>query len=244
MHNILVAQLIAKDHRGGFGMTKAADRGTSVLMFSGGRDSSIAAMRLAKQGEPLVLVTVSASHLHGVDSVKRRLKELTPHVPVGTRWVRISQPETGAKFGGMFERTCLPCQHDYALSGAILARKLGIGRLAFGYVSYQQDWPEQSPVAIEALEAVLSDHRIGLELPVYDLRSKDEAIRELLELGLSSESLEQKCSRQIFNVALNSEDLADHVTKWARELAATLGRAAEIEITTLEDVELSMEWAS
>ncbi len=124
-------------------MTREVDQGTPVLMFSGGRDSSIAAMRLAEQGKPLVLVTVSASHLHGVDSVKRRLKELASFVPEGTRWVRISQPNTGARFGGLFERTCLPCQHDYALAGAILARKLGLDRLAFGYVSYQQDWPEQ-----------------------------------------------------------------------------------------------------
>lgn len=220
-------------------MTEQASQSPSVLMFSGGRDSSIAALRLAQQGRPLVLATISASHLHGVDAVKRRLLELLPYVPEGTRWIRVSQPNTGAKFGGLFERTCLPCQHDYALSGAIIAHKIGADRLAFGYVTYQQDWPEQSPPATSALEAVLSKRGITLELPVYDLRSKEEAIGELARLGLSSESLEQKCSRQIFNVALSPTDLTKHVAKWAGELTATLARAEDIELVTLEDIQFS-----
>jgi predicted subunit of tRNA(5-methylaminomethyl-2-thiouridylate) methyltransferase len=63
-----------------------------VLMFSGGRDSSIAAVRLARAGRAPALVTISSDHLLGIGNVKRRLAELAVHLPAPTRWLRIKQP--------------------------------------------------------------------------------------------------------------------------------------------------------
>lgn len=215
-----------------------------MLMFSGGRDSSLAAMRMAATGAPLILVTISASHLHGVDAVKRRLDELGPHLHTGSRWMRITQPNTGNKFPGLYSRTCLPCQHDYAVSGAILANRFGCRDLAFGYAAYQKDWPEQSGLATAALRDVLWERGITLDLPVYDIATKDQAIEELEEYGLTPAALEQKCIRQLNNIALDQESLIAHVDKWKSELRDTLDRSTNFEFELLDDEMVSLRRAA
>ena len=204
-----------------------------LLMFSGGRDSTLAALRLSALERRLCLVTVSAEHLFGVDRVRQRLAELESRLPAGTRWMRIQQPTTGGRFGANFGRTCLPCQHDYALAGAIIAKRLGMPRLAFGYASYQSTWPEQHPLATNALSSALVEVGIKLELPVYDLPSRDAAIAALVAEGLNDQALEQKCSRQVFNLPLADDTLESHVRHWAQELRASLQE--DVEIAILEE---------
>ena len=106
------------------GEKQSETKAECVLMFSGGRDSTLAAIRLNMAGHALTLVTVSAGHLFGFDRVRRRLSELKAHLPPDTRWMRIRQPQTGGLFGAAFGRTCLPCQHDYAVAGALIAQQL------------------------------------------------------------------------------------------------------------------------
>lgn len=199
-------------------------------MFSGGRDSSLAALRLSALGQPLTLVTVSADHLFGFESVRQRLAELELKLPTATRWMRIRQPQTTGQFGATFGRTCLPCQHDYALAGALIAKQLGIPRLAFGYTSYQSTWPEQHPTATAALSDVLDEVGIRLELPVYDLMSRQDAMTKLTAAGLNDRALEQKCSRQIFNVPLDDVALESHLSHWAQELRKSLTQTVEMEV--------------
>jgi hypothetical protein len=199
-------------------------------MFSGGRDSTLAALSLNKSGHSLILVTVSADHLFGFERVRQRLGELKTHLPADTRWMRIRQPKTSGHFGAAFGRTCLPCQHDYALAGALIAKQLELPRLAFGYASYQSSWPEQHPSATAALSSVLSEVGICLELPVYDLATRDDAKGRLVAAGLDDRALEQKCSRQVFNLPLNDDALESHLAYWARELRSSLSKTVEIEI--------------
>jgi hypothetical protein len=201
-----------------------------ILMFSGGRDSSLAAIRLSAPGQPLTLVTVSADHLFGFERVRQRLAELELQLPCGTRWMRIRQPRNLGNFGAAFERTCLPCQHDYALAGALIAKQLGIPRLAFGYASYQSSWPEQHPTATAALSGVLGEVGIRLELPVYDLASRQDAMAKLAAAGLDDRALEQKCSRQIFNLPLDNKALKSHLGHWAQELRKSLSQTVEIDV--------------
>lgn len=56
-----------------------------VLLFSGGRDSTIAAVRLSRSFERLFLVTITSEHLIGIASVRRRLSELKSRLPQTTR---------------------------------------------------------------------------------------------------------------------------------------------------------------
>jgi hypothetical protein len=208
--------------------------GRRLLMFSGGRDSTLAAMRMARDGLPMTLVTVSSSHLVGIERVKARLSELAGRLDGSTPWLRVRQPAELRTDTSFYEQTCLPCHHAYVVVSGVLARSLGADRLAFGYAGYQRDWPEQTPYAIACLAAVLERHGIALELPVYEVISKEAATAELSALGLSTEALEQKCLRQITNVALADAQLRRQVELWESAIDRSLGRLDEIGLDILE----------
>jgi hypothetical protein len=186
----------------------------TVVMFSGGRDSTLAAMRLHLLGVPVTLVTVTSAHLVGIESVRRRLTELLQHLPGDTRWLLVQQPEELRTDTSFYEQTCLPCHHAYVVASAALAGWLGARRLAFGYAGYQMDWPEQTPLAVARLADVLARYDIKLELPVYDITSRAAVVAELEGFGLSPDSLEQKCLRQVTNVALPEARLRQQIELW------------------------------
>jgi len=54
---------------------------TSVLMFSGGRDSSVAALRMYEKGTMPILVTISSWHLTGIDRVRDLVTSQSPSSP-------------------------------------------------------------------------------------------------------------------------------------------------------------------
>jgi predicted subunit of tRNA(5-methylaminomethyl-2-thiouridylate) methyltransferase len=216
-------------------------------MFSGGRDSTLAALRLAERRENLVLVTISSGHLHGIEAVKRRLQELSSQLPPETQWLRIRQPLELATDTSFYAQTCLPCHHAYVVVAAAIAGELGARRLAFGYTTYQDDWPEQTPLAIVRLRSVLDRHGIELVLPVHDLRSKREAIAELDRRGVSSGALEQKCSMQVNNVRLSPDHLDQQTQLWQDAIAASLTRLDGLALSILDSRslnEMAMEIAA
>jgi hypothetical protein len=207
-------------------------------MFSGGRDSTLAALRLADKGERLALVTVSSSHLVGIQNVRQRLRELASAISLDTVWIRIKQPNDLKTDTSFYEQTCLPCHHAYVVVAGILAKILGASRLAFGYAGYQNLWPEQTPLAVSRLTKLLARHGIILELPVYDLKSREGAIGELARQSLNTQSLEQKCTRQIGNVELNVERLSEQVAIWERAIEASIVANPPVDIEVIDVVRL------
>ena len=134
--------------------------------------------------------------------------------------------------------TCLPCHRSYTALGTLVAEQLGTDALAFGYTRYQSAWPEQTPYAIERLTCVLASRGIRLELPVYDIASKAEAIAELARYCLSTESLEQKCLQQQFNVALDPAQLKEEIVIWEHALRETLAASNQFQIETVSKIAL------
>ena len=193
-----------------------------LLMFSGGRDSTLSAMRLCSTGEPIGLITVSSPHLLGIHRVRRRLSELAKHLPPDTPWLNVRQPTDLRTDTSFYEQTCLPCHHAYVVIAGVLAAWAGVQQLALGYVGYQNNWPEQTPFAISRLRQVLARHRIGLELPVHDIATRADAIAELHAYGLSNDALEQKCSRQVTNVTLPEPRLQEQVELWEAAIDRSL----------------------
>lgn len=167
-----------------------------VLMFSGGRDSTLSAIRLSHAGRNLALVTATSDHLVGMDSVLARLQELKTLLPPDTTWTHVTQPTNLFMDQKFYDRTCLPCQHAYVAIGAKMLKAIGSRSIALGYAAYQGDWPEQTPRATQGLRGLLARFGIDLTLPVYDLRSRADAVTELQRYGLSSSALEQKCLRR------------------------------------------------
>jgi hypothetical protein len=216
----------------------SGNRKPCILMFSGGRDSTIAAIRLSQQGVPLVLVTVSSGHLFGIQRVRDRLLELKSILPPSTRWLRVRQPVDLKTDTSFYEMTCLPCHHSYVVVSGVIAALNGIDRLAFGYAHYQSNWPEQTPLAVERLTTVLGRHGITLELPAYDIPSREAAIATLREFAISTTSLEQKCIQQISNVSLSGEKLKSQIELWELSIEASMVRIDSISLETLEEQKL------
>jgi hypothetical protein len=189
---------------------------------------------MARAGLPIALVTVSSSHLVGIDRVKARLSELARLIDDTTSWLHVRQPVELRTDTSFYEQTCLPCHHAYVVVSGVLARSLGANRLAFGYAGYQRNWPEQTPLAVARLAAVLKRHDITLELPVYEVASKEAANAELTALGLSTEALEQKCLRQVTNVALSDDMLRSQVTLWETAIDRSMAQLDEIHLDVLE----------
>lgn len=214
--------------------TEVSLKNDVLLMFSGGRDSTIAAMRLHARKEKITLVTVSSSHLIGINRVKQRLRELSSKLPPETPWLHIQQPTELQTDTSFYEKTCLPCHHAYVVVSGFLAHKMGIRRLAFGYAGYQTDWPEQTPLATARLAEVLRRHNILLELPVYDLITKEGAIDELKLHGLIDTALEQKCLRQVSNIALSDELLFEQIAFWEDAIDASFEKINKITINVID----------
>ena len=206
-----------------------------IVMFSGGRDSTIAALRLNSQGTPVRLVTISSGHLLGIERVRGRIRELQRFLPPSTPWLQVRQPTDLRTDTSFYEMTCLPCHHSYVVVSGVLASLQKVSRLAFGYAKYQSDWPEQTPLAIERLASVLDRHRIRLELPAYDLLSREAAVSTLTELGLTGDSLEQKCIQQISNVTLPPDRLKQQVDLWERSIDESMSRLHEISINIIDE---------
>jgi predicted subunit of tRNA(5-methylaminomethyl-2-thiouridylate) methyltransferase len=207
---------------------------TSVLMFSGGRDSSVAALRMYERGILPILVTISSWHLTGIDRVRERVNEIRQRMPADIPWLILRQPVELRTDTSFYEQTCLPCHHAYVVAGAVVAAKAKIKTLAFGYAGYQSEWPEQTPLAVERLASVLKRHEIELALPVYDLTSRSQVLQELTARGLSNAALEQKCIQQVRNVRLDRDRLVQQVDLWERAIDASVSKLSEIEIEVIE----------
>jgi hypothetical protein len=136
--------------------------GQVILMFSGGRDSTLAALRLHRAGYSLKLITITADHLFGLNSVERRLHEIAPLLHPDTEWLQIPQPALRGTQHLFHQQTCLPCQSAYVVTGVNMARQSSARKLALGYASYQAGWPEQGPQAKVVLEHTLKQHDIEL----------------------------------------------------------------------------------
>ena len=210
-----------------------------VLMFSGGRDSSLAAVRLHQQAYNLTLVTMCSDHLYGIEAVRERLREIRRILPRGTQWHLIRQPEELRTDTSFYEKTCLPCHHAYVVAAVAVTKALTATALAFGYAGYQNTWPEQTPLAVTSLREALTRHGINLLLPVYDLASREEAQAELHRHRLSTEALEQKCLLQVNNVALPADLLRAQIALWEHAIKESLSKLDLVQFNTLETATLA-----
>jgi hypothetical protein len=212
---------------------------TCVLLFSGGRDSTIAAVKLSAVMERLILVTVTSGHLAGMDAVHQRVLELKKWLQGNTKWVHVfsaSIAQTAQRFSAP---TCLPCNCLYTAIGLSVAENNKADSIAFGYTRYQAVWPEQTDYAIERLTSIVQSRGFSLVLPVHDIESKREAEDQLNRYSLSTNSLEQKCSKSALNVELDQKRLKEEIAVWEQALLEILSSGSETEGRIVTDFLLS-----
>jgi hypothetical protein len=211
-------------------------RKACVLLFSGGRDSTLAAIRLSAVVEKLILLTVTSEHLIGIDVVRKRLVELKRYLPGDTRWINMVQPAAMPSDRLFQAATCLPCHRSYTALGIIAATRFNAECLAFGYTRYQSDWLEQTPQSIECLTRVLASHGMNLLLPVSDIATKHDAILELEKYSLSTVALEQKCLQQQFNTTLKPSEIENEIAAWEKALTEALRGLSGLKPEILADI--------
>ena len=200
-------------------------RAKCVLLFSGGRDSTLAAVDLARTYE-LALLTIRGEHLVGFGAVMTRARELCDVIPRSTEWY-VAEAARAEKHDAL--RGCMSCQLT-AISAAIqLAKHIGASAVATGFANYQRNWIEQSAEAEVILQRALARDGLRLELPAATLDSKHAAVTALAALSLTTHSLEQKCVTQQLNPALSEEERTAALNEWTLRLSSTAARAPQFE---------------
>lgn len=184
-----------------------------ILLFSGGRDSTLSAVYLARRYEYLYLTTVKSVHLKGIENVYRRLGELQPFLKGKCTWELYRKIEN-LPVARLRPTTCLPCHAYYIALMQNLAVAGKIENVSLGYVGYQNCWEEQSEYAKQSLRRYLEEAGLNLLLPVEQIARKEEMKELLKEQGLTEDALEQKCLKSSFNVRLEETEIREQVDAW------------------------------
>jgi len=173
-----------------------------LVMFSGGRDSTLVAASLMLQGIPVHLFSGnSGCSLHRgllalrVDELRARFGDL-----VVTHVVSDISGAFRSIAIANIENDILTHRKNLVLLGEKIAihahavdycHRHGIFIMNDGIARYQQDYPEQRIVAREYFEEFLAGYGIDYRSPIYEFATSGEDVKyRLLQLGLSTKSLE------------------------------------------------------
>lgn len=183
-------------------MTNQHSVKTQLVMFTGGRDSTLAACYLMLQGTPVHLWSGNSGcslHRgilsHRVDELKSRFGDLVV-------------AHTIADISGAFrsiaienlESDILKYRKNLVLLGEKLAihahlvdfcHRNDINTINDGITHYQMEFPEQRQVAKTFLMEMMAQYDINYQSPIYEFaQSADDVKYRLLQLGISTKSLE------------------------------------------------------
>lgn len=172
-----------------------------LVMFSGGRDSTLTASHLMLQGIPVFLFTASSGcSLHRapfqlrVDELRKRFGDLV----AGHTLEDISGTFRAIALVNI-EADILKYRKNLVLLGEKLAihvhavnlcRRTGLTVVNDGVVAYEKEYPEQRPGAVEFLQAFTKSYGIEYRSPLHRCASKLDVKNRLLQLGLSPKSIE------------------------------------------------------
>ena len=171
-------------------------------MFTGGRDSTLAACHLMLQGIPVHLYSANSGcslHRgilsHRVEELRRRFVDLvTGHtvqdISGAFRSIAIEHIETDIM---KYRKNLVLLGEKIAIHAHIVdfCRRNGITVINDGITSYQKEFPEQRLVAKEYFINMMNQFGIQYRSPIYEFaQSSDDVKYRLLQLGISTKSLE------------------------------------------------------
>lgn len=176
----------------------------AVLLFSGGRDSSLAAVRLIEMGYEIHLLTFDNGAIEGIARSNLRLGEFNEKIKKKIITRKIINCKELFKKIALFDiekdieslktnLICMGCKMAMHTISVNYCLKNDIKVIADGYTYYQREWPEQMPKAIEEIRDFHDKYGIEYINPVYDIKSKENAKEKLALHKLSVDSLEGKC---------------------------------------------------
>jgi len=183
--------------------------GRGVLMFSGGRDSSIVASSFCKvfPRSQLHLLLIDNGLLSRLDSTKRQvelIRSLYSETDIIFEMKRVSQmmrkvgmqniEKDFIEKGYSTLLICLTCKLIMNHSAMRYAQELGIRLVLDGYADRQSDYPEQTGEFMAIIRKMYKDAGLIYLSPLYDvLTDKGLVNRTLQELGVYIPKQEPIC---------------------------------------------------
>lgn len=172
-----------------------------VVLFTGGRDSSLTAALLANGGKFVHLLTCNNGANINSEISEFRFNELKSNfgdlivsrniIPSHGIFRRIALADIENDFKKFGKNLILLGDqlsiHTQAIIYCIVNEIKG---LASGFVTYEKDFAEQTPIAIKLLKSFVGEYGIEYATPVYEYKSIDEVKYQLLDFGISTKSLE------------------------------------------------------
>jgi predicted subunit of tRNA(5-methylaminomethyl-2-thiouridylate) methyltransferase len=171
-------------------------------MFTGGRDSTLAAATLMLRGVPVHLFTANSGCSLHRDILDYRVKELRDRF--GDLVVTHVRRDISGAFRSIaienIERDILRFEKNLVLLGEKIAihahvidycLRNDISVINDGVTRYQQEFPEQRSIAREYFRVFIAEFGIEYRSPIYEMATCADSVKyKLLALGLSTKSLE------------------------------------------------------
>jgi 7-cyano-7-deazaguanine synthase in queuosine biosynthesis len=174
----------------------------SVVLFSGGRDSSLAACLEINSGYETILMTAASGATIPTDVVVSRVDEIRRAFPNQViEWTtrhasgifrRIALADIESDFS-KYKTNLILLGHQLAIQceGLCLCRERGIGRMVSGFSGYQSPgYMEQTPEAIELFRSFCDSFGVSFVTPIVSYAALDDVKFRLLDFGVTTKSLE------------------------------------------------------
>lgn len=177
-----------------------------LLFFSGGNDSTLSACKLANQGYDVQLITFDNGCEEAIENIRNRatiLERLFEKSNIGSihnlgvfqsasefmamRYKSANMPFSTiiSKYGDLNQNqlNCLNCRSAMYVVGIVVAKELGIKRIAEGARKTQMFALEQKEL-LEEYQSLLNSYGMKLLLPVYDYESDTDVKNELCRYSM------------------------------------------------------------
>lgn len=189
--------------------TKRTDKDV-LLMYSGGKDSTLAAIRLVKAGYNVYFIHFDNGSMRDVDKPYLTWKKSFANYEGYYFPYDYSSVNVESDFKHFFsdwisryddtledgtitsEIRCLACRASMYLKVIEIAKKEGFKYIADGARISQKFMLEQTPMTTRFSE-LASSHGIEVLYPVLDLTDDKAEKQEIIEAGFSAKSWESKC---------------------------------------------------
>lgn len=173
-----------------------------LVMFTGGRDSTLAAATLMLRGIPVHLFTANSGCSLHRDILDYRVRELQARfgdlvvchekrdISGAFRSIAIASIEADIM---LFRKNLVLLGEKIAIHAHVIdyCKRNGIGIINDGITLYQQEFPEQRSIAREYFRVFIAEYGIEYRSPIYELAISADVVKyKLLALGLSTKSLE------------------------------------------------------
>lgn len=176
----------------------------AIILFSGGIDCSLVSLILRKQSYKLHLIHYNHGAVINNDLHIKRYEELKK--VVGEEHILLKE----INHSGIFRKLalvniemdfskyhsnliCLGCRMAMHTETIIYAKRNNIQVVADGSIKYQNHFPEQSDDALKKFIKLYEYFDIQYITPIIDIENAKDVKYELLDNGISIQSMEDTC---------------------------------------------------